>query len=129
MQAKLLKQLFVYFWVGLGATVVEWLAFYALDHGLKLHYALATAIAFAVSTLANWYLGRLMLFKQSDPKGIKHELLSIYAVSIFGLLANLAIMAVAIEWCKTPDMTAKIIATGIVFLMNFLVRKIFIYKV
>jgi len=124
-----LIQLTLYFFVGAGATIVEWSVFYVFDVVVGFHYVAATAIAFAVSTLANWCLGRLMVFKKGDVRGLLHELLAIYSISVFGLLANIAIMYVIIEWMKAQDMTAKIIATAIVFAGNFLVRKFWIYKV
>jgi putative flippase GtrA len=127
--SKTYYQLGLYFIVGAGATVVEWVVFYLLDVILGMHYVPATTLAFAVSTLANWGLGRMLVFKTGDPRGIIHELISIYGVSIIGLLANIVIMYACIEFLKTHDMIAKIIATGIVFLGNFVVRKFWIYKV
>ena len=124
-----LKQLFLYLVVGGCATVVEWVAFYGLDILLQWHYALATAAAFAISTFANWSFGRLLLFHTGNAKGLLYELVSIYLVSIAGLAANLLIMWLAIDIAGLNDMQAKIIATGIVFAGNFMVRKYFIYKV
>ena len=121
------KQIVIYLFVGGGATIVEWGVFYLLDVVGHIHYAWATAGAFAVSTLANWALGRLMLFKKSEGSLLR-EIGSIYGVSIAGLLLNLAIMWVAINGLHLKDMIAKIIATAIVFAGNFLVRKFWIYR-
>ncbi len=126
---KSLIQAFIYLVVGAGATVVEWLVFYLFDVKAGLHYSVATALAFAVSTLANWALGRVLVFKKGDTKGLLHELSAIYGVSIVGLLMNIGIMWVVIECFKLSDMMAKIIATMIVFVANFAVRKFWIYKV
>ncbi len=126
---KSLIQVFIYLVVGAGATVVEWLVFYLLDVKAGLHYIAATALAFAVSTLANWALGRLLVFKKGDAKGLLHELAAIYGVSIVGLLMNIGIMWIGIECFKLSDMIAKIVATMIVFAANFAVRKFWIYKV
>lgn len=126
---KGIKQLSLYFIIGLAATFVEWGIFYFFDHLLLLHYTVSTALAFAVSTIANWGFGRLFLFKKGDSKGLFHELLSIYGVSIAGLIANLLIMWFCIEQAHFSDMIAKIIATGIVFIGNFFVRKLCIYKI
>ncbi len=126
---KSLIQAFSYLVVGAGATVVEWLVFYLFDVKVGLHYSVATALAFAVSTLANWALGRVLVFKKGDTKGLLHELSAIYGVSIVGLLMNIGIMWVVIECFKLSDMMAKIIATMIVFVANFAVRKFWIYKV
>ena len=98
------------------------------DVPLAMHYA---ATAFIASTFANWLLGRLILFRaaQKSNAATAKELLKIYAVSVAGLLLNIVIMFVAVEECAISEMPAKILATGIVFAWNFLVRKLVIYKV
>lgn len=123
-----LKQLTMYFLVGVTATIVEWIVFYLLDVQCGLHYTISVTTAFALSTLANWGAGRILVFKKGDAKGIWHEFLCIYAVSGAGLGANLLIMWVCIDCIGIPDMIAKIIATGIMFVGNFAVRKFWIYK-
>ncbi len=127
--SKSLLQAFMYLFVGAGATIVEWLVFYLLDVKAGLHYIVATALAFAVSTLANWALGRVLVFKKGDAKGLFHELIAIYGISIIGLLLNIGIMWICIELFDVSDMPAKIIATIIVFSANFAVRKFWIYKI
>lgn len=122
-------QFALYFLVGAGATAVEWVVFYLLNGLLGMHYAVSTTLAFAVSTLANWSGGRILLFHKGDARGLLHELISIYTVSILGLLANLLIMWITIEKMYIQDMLSKMIATGIVFIGNFLVRKFWIYKI
>lgn len=119
------KQFALYLVVGGIATVVEWACFWVLNHWM--HYTLATALAFVVSTFANWLAGRLLVFKKSD-QSLLAELAQIYGTSIVGLLMNLAIMWIAVEQFGVQEMIAKIIATGIVFFWNFFVRKLLIYK-
>ncbi len=123
-----IRQFLLYVVVGAIATVVEWVCFWVLNNALHLHYVPATCLAFVVSTFANWLAGRLLLFKETD-KSLGAELVQIYATSIAGLLMNLAIMWVAVEHVGLDAMIAKIVATGIVFFWNFLVRKLLIYKV
>lgn len=121
-------QFFLYLIVGGLATIVEWAVFYVLNSFLLIHYALSTAIAFILSTFANCFFGRLILFHESK-QNIAKELVKIYAVSIIGLLMNIAIMFVAVEKIGIQEILSKIIATGIVFIWNFLIRKLLIYKI
>lgn len=123
-----IRQLIIYFFVGAGATVVEWGAFYGFNEMLHMHYTLSTTLAFILSTFANWALGRLTLFRKGSTQGLFRELLAIYGVSCIGLLANLGIMWVCIEQIRISDMISKMLATAIVFIGNFLVRKFWIYK-
>lgn len=125
---KELKQFILYLFVGGCATLVEWITFFLLDRGTQMHYMPATSIAFIFSTFANWLIGRLVLFHET--KSLVKELVQIYLTSIAGLLMNLLIMWVAVDFHFIKDeMIAKMIATGIVFFWNFLVRKLLIYKV
>ena len=128
---KNLKQFFQYLLVGGLATIVEWAAFYALNTGARMYYMAATAIAFAVSTFANWLFGRLLLFRNPFKldRALLAEILKIYLTGIAGLLMNLLIMWIAVEVFSVREMVAKIIATGIVFFWNFIVRKLLIYKI
>lgn len=122
-------QLCFYFVIGLLATLVEWLAFYVMNYKFSFHYALATALAFCFSTFANWFFGRLILFQKKSSQSTVLELIKIYIVSIIGLVFNIIIMYFTIEKLGMSDMIAKITATGIVFIWNFLVRKFLIYKI
>ncbi len=121
------KQLFTYLIVGGIATIAEWAAFYIFNTGLNINYMLATALAFILSTFVNWLAGRILMFKAAGK--LLHELAKIYAVSILGLLWNLLIMWVAVEKFGISSNLSKVIATGLVFAWNYLVRKFLIYKV
>lgn len=120
------KQFFIYLIVGGLATIVEWVAFYGLNYKVGINYMVATALAFVVSTFANWAFGRLLLFH--GKYNIFKELARIYAASIIGLLINLCIMWVGVNKIMLPAMIAKVIATGVAFFWNFIIRKFFIYK-
>ena len=122
------RQFLLYLIVGALATIVEWAFFYILDIRGGMHYTVSVALAFILSTFANWAFGRLILFKKTDT-GISKELISIYLTSIAGLLLNLLIMFILIEKIQLNDMISKIIATGLVFFWNFLIRKFVIYKI
>ena len=123
---KSIKDLLLYLIVGVIATLSEWAVFFVLDKAL-LHYALATVIAYILSTFVNWLAGRLLVFKISAQPLLK-EIAEIYLASFVGLLLNLLIMWVAVDLITINEMVSKIIATAIVFFYNFLVRKLVIYK-
>ena len=121
-----IKDLLLYLVVGGVATVAEWAVFFVLIR-CTLHYTIATAIAYVLSTFVNWVMGRLLVFKESKGSVMK-EILSIYLVSVVGLLLNILIMWVAVDLLSFGEGISKIGATGIVFFFNFLVRKLVIYN-
>lgn len=123
-----IKDLLLYLVVGVAATLTEWGIFYIGSKFLiLLHYTLLTVIAYIISTFVNWALGRLLVFKDCR-KSLFREIAEIYASSVLGLVLNLLIMFVLIDMLSIGEMFSKIIATGLVFVFNFLIRKLYIYK-
>lgn len=122
-----LKEFILYFIVGGIATIIEWVIFYMLDSVFDWYYIPATVIAYILSTLFNWLLGRIILFKNSN-KNLFVEILTIYGASIIGLVLNLIIMWIAIDFLSLNEILSKIIATGFVFIWNFAIRKLVIYN-
>lgn len=122
------KEFLLYLLVGAISTMIEWIFFYVLNSILNINYLLATSFAFIFSTFANWFLGRLLIFKSKNLYLLK-EILKIYFVSLIGLCLNLIIMFFAIEKFNVKNIFAKILATGIVFAWNFLIRKYVVYKI
>lgn len=130
--SKNIKQFLSYFGVGGAAALVEWATFFLMDR-IGVPYLIATIIAFVVATFANWYLGRVFTFKDSayrDKKG--KEIFLVFFVSAVGLGFNLLLMYLFVDVIgmntNLLKTVAKVIATGIVFIWNFLSRKLWIYK-
>ena len=122
-----IRQLFLYVIVGGIATIVEWVCFYIFNGKWGINYLAATTLAFIISTFANWFAGKLILFKEWN--NILSELVKIYVTSIAGLGFNLILMWIMVEQIGMNEMLSKIMATGLVFMWNFLVRKLIIYKI
>lgn len=123
-----LRELFLYLIVGGLATLVEWIGFWLFNGVLHIQYLIATAIAFIISTFANWVFGRLLVFKDPGGQSLTKELASIYLASSVGLLLNLIIMYILVDFLSIHEMFSKMTATVLVFSYNYLVRKLVIYK-
>ena len=130
----IIRQLLSYVCVGGAAAIVEWVMFTLFSNVLNFHYILATALAFIFSTFVNWLLGRIWTFRESRTYEHKRakELILVFAVSAVGLLFNMLLMYlfVTVIGLNTPLLktVSKIIATGIVFFWNFLIRRFVIYR-
>ena len=128
-----IRQFISYFGVGGVSALVEWAVFSLLEYTLNLPYLLATVLAFLVSTTTNWLLGRRFTFKGAElGKKKAKEAFLVFLVSAIGLGMNLGLMYLFVDvfGMKTNLMKtiAKILSTGIVFIWNFLSRKLWIYK-
>ncbi len=132
LSAENIKQFLSYFGVGGAAAIVEWVTFFVMDR-IGLPYLISTIIAFIVATFANWYLGRVFTFKNSAYKDQKtKEIFLVFLVSAIGLGFNLLLMYLFVDVIgmntNLLKVVAKIAATGIVFVWNFLSRKLWIYR-
>ena len=125
---KYMGGLFGYLIVGGLATIVEWAGFWLFSEKLSIEYLLATALAFAISTFANWLFGRLLVFRGKQQQSLLREILSVYLASIVGLLLKLLIMFLLVQLLGVEKMIAKMAATVLVFTYNYLVRKLIIYR-
>ena len=129
-----IKQFISYFFVGGVAAIVEWVMFFIFANVLQINYFVSTVIAFIFSTTANWILGRITTFKDNNTYKDKKakEAFLVFIVSAIGLLFNLILMYLFVTvmgfGSSLGKTLSKIAATGIVFIWNFLIRKLVIYK-
>lgn len=131
---KNIKQFLSYFGVGGVSALVEWGSFYVFDSMFTIPYLVSTILAFVVSTTTNWFLGRTFTFKDSSYKKKKaKEIVLVFLASAIGLGFNMLLMYLFVDvlgWnTNILRILAKILSTGIVFIWNFLSRKLWIYKV
>ncbi|MBO6174984.1 MAG: GtrA family protein [Lachnospira sp.] len=129
-----IKQFISYFFVGGVAAIVEWVMFFIFANVLQINYFVSTVIAFIFSTTANWILGRITTFKDNNTYKDKKakEAFLVFIVSAIGLLFNLILMYLFVTVMgfdsSLGKTLSKIAATGIVFIWNFLIRKLVIYR-
>lgn len=129
-----IKQFISYFFVGGVAAIVEWVMFFIFANVLQINYFVSTVIAFIFSTTSNWILGRITTFKDNNTYKDKKakEAFLVFVVSAIGLLFNLILMYLFVTVMgfdsSLGKTLSKIAATGIVFIWNFLIRKLVIYK-
>ena len=91
-------------------------------------------LAFIFSTTTNWILGRVFTFKNSKSykNNVGKEAFAVFLVSAIGLLFNMFLMYIFVTVMGFESVigktASKIVATGIVFVWNFLIRKLVVYR-
>ena len=133
LSSKNIKQFLSYFGVGGAAALVEWICFSLFVSVVGLPYLAATVLAFLFSTTANWILGRIFTFKESAYKEKRaKEIGLVFFVSAIGLGLNMLLMYLFVDVIgmrtNIQQTFSKVMATGIVFIWNFLSRKLWIYR-
>ena len=117
----------IYLCIGGMAALIEWGGFYFLNHWLLVNYLLATALAFAFSTLCHYLLGNIFVFNSGTRYERTKELSLVFLVSTIGLLFNLLLMGLFVGFFAWNAMAAKVAASGIVVVWNYLSRKKWIF--
>ena len=97
----------IYLCIGGMAALIEWGGFYFLNHWLLVNYLLATALAFAFSTLCHYLLGNIFVFNSGTRYERKKELSLVFLVSTIGLLFNLLLMGLFVGFFAWNAMAAK----------------------
>ena len=124
-QAPLPIQMMIYLFIG-GASALANLAFFLImrSQGVDINYA--APIAFVLAAVVNYLLSTTILFRKNIYWG-KFSQIMIYVVIVAAIaLMDLAFtkMFVGFGW---SDASAKILATGIAFILNFLGRKYIVF--
>ena len=114
--------------VGVLATILDWGIFYLLTNIINIHYGIATAISFLISTVFNYYLSVKYVFDVDSSTSKKRNFVIFLIFSIIGLGLNELILWICIEKIHLYNMIGKIVATGLVMIFNFITRKIFLEK-
>ena len=125
---NLLFQLIKFGIVGVLATILDWGIFYLLTNIINIHYGIATAISFLISTVFNYYLSVKYVFDVDSSTSKKRNFIIFLIFSIIGLGLNELILWICIEKIHLYNMIGKIVATGLVMIFNFITRKIFLEK-
>lgn len=120
-----IKKFISYFFVGGMAALVEWISFYVSN--IFLNYTISTIIAFILATTFNYFLGKALTFK--NYKQSKKDIISVFIVSGIGLVFNILLMYLFVDIVHIPyNIISKVLATGVVFMWNYISRRLFIYK-
>ena len=120
-----LKKFISYFFVGGFCAIIEWITFYISN--IVLNYTISTIIAFIIATTVNYFLGIKYTFKENDKN--KKDFMKVFIVSGIGLIFNIIFMYIFVEIIKISyNIISKILSTGLVFIWNYISRRLLIYK-
>jgi len=138
---KLWKQIFKFTVVGGISFVVDFAVYGLMCNVLNVHYIIAGVAGFLVSVVVNYLMSMKFVFVSKEDMRKDKEFVIFVILSLIGMLLNAVILFVCIDliymhwlWLnqlidiKIMNLVAKIVATGIVMVYNFVTRKIFLEK-
>ena len=124
---KLLMQIIKFVIVGGIATIIDYIIFFLLHELLKVPTLPSNITSFTISVIYNYIASVKWVFdvKKDDPK---KQFIVFIILSLIGLLINTIIVYITIDILKWWSIIAKVLATGIVMVFNFITRKLFLEK-
>lgn len=93
-----------------------------------INYQISAALSFTVAVIFNYVLSIYWVFDSQKERDSASTLLLFITLSVIGLGINNGIMWLLVELCSAWYIFAKIVATGIVMVYNFVSRKMLIEK-
>ena len=124
---KLIQQIIKFGIVGGLAFLIDYGIYVLLTEVFSVYYILASIISFTLSVIFNYILSIKWVFDVNKKQGIK-EFITFIILSVIGLIINSIILYLTVELIHIHKLIAKIIATAVVMVYNFITRKIFIEK-
>ena len=136
---KLVKQIVKFGIVGFLCFFIDMGVFAFLIYVVGVHYLIATFFGFTISVIVNYYLSMNYVFVRKEGLDRRAEFVAFVIISIIGCGLNALIMFVCVDiiyagwqWLNglmssnLAEAVAKIGATGVVMVYNFIARKIFL---
>lgn len=112
----------IYLIMGGLATIVDWGAFAIFAYAFNWHYTISVTLSFTLGSMTNFSLNKYFNFKNKYKK-VHYQFLVYLLVAIIGLGITISIMFLCINFSEISKMVARIIATAIVLIYNFLGHK------
>ncbi len=123
---KLIAQIIKFGIVGFIAFCIDYGIFLVLTYAFNISYLIAGAIAFIVSTIFNYIASMRYVFQGKETQTAMQQFTIFVVLSLIGLGLNQVFLWLFVDTCHIPEWFAKLIATAIVMVYNFVTRKFFL---
>lgn len=123
---KLMGQIIRFGLVGFLCFFIDYGLLLALTELAGFHYLVSGALSFAVSVVVNYLLSMKFVYEARQRESRVGEFVTFVLLSLVGLLINQLVMWISVEFLGIWYQLAKIGATAVVMVYNFVSRKIII---
>jgi len=110
--------------IGLGSTIISYIAFLTCLHAFKLHYIIANIVGFIFGVGFGYYFNKRWTFDAHDSKNFH----SYFAVYIGSLIISIIILKITVDFIGIIPEIAFILSIGITTFTNFLGTKFLVFK-
>ena len=123
---NLLIQIFKFAIVGGIATVIDFVFLYIFREFCHFPILVSNTLSFCISVIYNYIASVKWVFDVNKEKDAKKQFIIFIVFSVIGVLLNDLIMWISVDFLSIYYLLAKIIATSIVMIFNFVTRKMFL---
>lgn len=131
---KILKKIFnkeviLYLIFGVLTTIVDFIVFYISNKTLKIHYVIATCLAWIFAVLFAYLTNKIFVFSAIENKNnIFKEIFYFFSLRLLSLVLSIIFMVVMIDFMFIPELISKILVNIFVVVANYFFSKLFIFK-
>ncbi|OGJ15883.1 hypothetical protein A3K73_01835 [Candidatus Pacearchaeota archaeon RBG_13_36_9] len=104
------------------ATIIDWGVYYLSLYSLGIHYSLSVTLSFIFGSITNFLLNKYLNFNNQYKK-LHNQFILYLLIAIGGLIFTIVLMWFLIEVCLVDKFLARVIATAITLVYNFLGHK------
>lgn len=123
---QLLKQFFRFSIVGGLSFVIDYGLLFLLTESGDMHYLVSASCSFIAATVFNYIYSMKYVFSSREDIGKTGQFTIFLILSLCGLGLNAMLMRWSVEHLCMHYMAAKVLATLIVSIYNFVTRKLFL---
>lgn len=123
---KLLAQIMKFGIVGVIATVIDFGVMNILYYGLGLNILIANTAGFVISLIFNYLASMKYVFAHKEDMSRRREFVIFVVLSVIGLVLNDGIVLALKGGLGLEANIAKVCATALVMVYNFITRKVFL---
>ena len=118
-----------YFFVSFVCTCILYLVFYLVNLITKGNYLLANFLSYAISFTVLFFWNRKVFnYKPIRRKDRLEQTISFVIIRAIGFPLDSFILFLLIKEFNIGNMTAKVLASLIMFMYNYITNKLFVYK-
>ena len=123
---NLCVQIFKFGIVGGTAFVIDFVFLYLFKEFCHFPVLVSNTLSFCISVIYNYIASVKWVFDVNKEKDARKQFVIFIIFSVIGLILNDLIMWISVDLLNIHYLVAKIIATFIVMIFNFITRKIFL---
>jgi putative flippase GtrA len=113
--------------VGASGTVIDFGLTYLFKEKVHLNKYISNSIGFISAATSNYILNRIWSFENHNP-AIGEQYMLFMSISLLGLLINNGVIYLLTKKLHMNFYVAKVIATGVVTLWNFVMNYLFTFR-